>query len=179
VAICLLVKEQGKDATAKVHYADLWGLREGKYKSLFESDIATTDWMELSPSSPYYLFINRDETDLDEYENGWKVTEIFPVNVTGIQTHRDHFVTDFNMQTLHERIAEFRLNQLSDTEIAERYNLKKTDGWSISDARKEIAKDNVWEKSFIPCLYRPFDIRSLFYHKAVVDRPRFQIIQNI
>jgi predicted helicase len=97
----------------------------------------------------------------------------------GIQTHRDHFVIDFDRQALRERIAEFRLDQLSDAEVAEKFNLKNTDEWSVSDARKELTTDENWEKSLVQCLYRPFDVRSFFYHKALVDRPRFQIMQHI
>jgi len=42
VAICLLIKEAGNITPAKVHYADLWGLREGKYQALFDTDISNT-----------------------------------------------------------------------------------------------------------------------------------------
>jgi predicted helicase len=79
VAICLLVKEPDKTEPARVHYADYWGLREGKYQALVEADISVTEWEELKPDSPYYFLIKRDETDLAEYMKGWKLTDVFPI----------------------------------------------------------------------------------------------------
>ncbi|MEE8413766.1 MAG: N-6 DNA methylase, partial [Dehalococcoidales bacterium] len=49
VSICLLVKEPGKTIPAQVHYADLWGLREGKYQTLSEISVNDTAWEELEP----------------------------------------------------------------------------------------------------------------------------------
>ena len=39
VAICLLVKEPDNTEPAKVHYAELWGVRVGKYQALLEADV--------------------------------------------------------------------------------------------------------------------------------------------
>jgi hypothetical protein len=66
-----------KKMVAKVFYADLWGLREQKYKYLFENDIRTTKWQELEPISPYYFFVAKDLALQSEYEKFWKVTDIF------------------------------------------------------------------------------------------------------
>ena len=56
VAIGIFVKEPGKAGPAEVHYADLWGVREEKYEALLSLDEANTEWMEIKPRSPYYLF---------------------------------------------------------------------------------------------------------------------------
>jgi len=42
----------------------------------------------------------------------------------------------------------------------------------LSVARNELRADQDWEKAFTKCLYRPFDIRSIYYHEAVIDRSR-------
>jgi len=170
VAICLLVKEPGNSEPASVHYAELWGVREGKYQTLSETDINGTEWDDLEPHSPHYLFIKRDETDLDEYMQGRKVTDIFPINSVGIVTARDDFVLDFDEVKLRNRIEEFRGCSLSDDEVRDKFNLKDTKVWNIIEARKVIQKDDNYEQAFTNCLYRPFDIRPLFYHKAVIER---------
>jgi len=179
VAIGILVKELGKTDPAAVHYADLWGLREGKYNALSETDISTTEWDKLEPHSPYYLFVKRDETDLDEYMKGWKVTDIFPVNSVGIVTARDDFVLDFDDKVLRNRIEEFRENSLSDGEIRDKYELKDNKGWKVADARMQIRKDNDYQKAFTKCLYRPFDIRHLFYHKEMIERSRSEVMRHM
>jgi predicted helicase len=179
VAIGILVKEPEKTDPATVHYADLWGLRQGKYRDLLESDVASTDWVQLKPMSPFYLFVPQQQDLLNEYEKTWKVTEIFPTNVMGVQTHRDRLVIDFSTESLKERIAALRDNQLSDDDIRDRFNVVNTDQWALSNARAELAKDNEWQKSLVQCLYRPFDVRPFFYHEALVDRPRLQMMRNI
>ncbi len=117
VAIGIFIKEPGKNISATVHYADLWGHREGKYQALDKTNISGSDWKELKPSSPFYLFVPRDEAELDEYMRGWKVTEVLPVNSVGIVTSRDDFVFDFDDKVLRNRIEEFRGTSLSDGEI--------------------------------------------------------------
>lgn len=179
VAICLLVKEPDKTAPAKVHYADLWGLREEKYHALFESDIVATVWAKLNPSSPCYLFIPRDEAQLVEYEKGWKVTDIFPVNNTGFYTSRDDFVMDFDQKVLKDRISCFIGNEFSDEEVIIRYGLKEKDYWNVHSSRDLIRRDKEYESKLIDCLYRPFDKRAIFYHSAVIQRPRFKIMRHM
>ncbi|MBM4288272.1 MAG: DNA methyltransferase, partial [Deltaproteobacteria bacterium] len=44
VAIGLFVKSPGFPSPARVHYADLWGTREGKYQALAELDLGNTPW---------------------------------------------------------------------------------------------------------------------------------------
>jgi len=54
--------------TAKVYYADLWGLREvyeedahgertltgGKYHWLWQNELSTTEWTPIEPQAPFY-----------------------------------------------------------------------------------------------------------------------------
>ena len=179
VAIGILVKEPGKTGPATVHYADLWGLREGKYRILLETDISHTSWTELNPTSPFYLFVPRDEAQLDEYEKGWKVTEIFPVNVLGFQTHRDDFATAFDEEAMRMRIGDLRRKDCADDELIEKYGLSDSASWKLSLARKNIRDDHNWERYFGKCLYRPFDIRYCYFSTNVMDRPRPQLLKHV
>ena len=69
---------------ARIHQADLWGSRDYKYSWLEKHGLADTPWQALQPALPQLLLVPRDETDAAEYERGWKVTDIFPVNSVGI-----------------------------------------------------------------------------------------------
>ena len=95
VVVGLFVKrKEGDGLPARVFHADLWGEREGgadggKYGWLAANDIASTDWTDSTPRAPHYLFVPRDEALADEYEAGWKLTDILPVNSVGIVTARD------------------------------------------------------------------------------------------
>jgi predicted helicase len=137
VSIGIFVKEQGKDTLAKVHYADLWGLREGKYKSLFESDIATIEWVELEPNSPNYFFLPRNINYLNEYVNGWKVNDIFPVNNAGLYTSRDKLTIRSTKKEVDDLIHDFA--SLLPVEARDKYQLgEDVDDWKVSLAQKDL-----------------------------------------
>ncbi len=179
VAIGIFVREPGKPGPAKVYHADLWGTREGKYRYLSETDVALTSWSELSPTSPFYFLVPREETLRGEYEQGWKVTEMFPVNSTGIITARDHFVIDFHQAAVRERIKIFRDAQLDDATVKDRLSLSENYAWRVSQARKQLMAVQDWESYFTEVLYRPFDIRPVYYHPSVVWRTRKEVMRHM
>lgn len=179
VAIGIFVKEANRNSPARVHYTDLWGPRDGKYQALFDTDVGITVWQELRPTSPFYLFVPQKEALLGEYERGWRVNDIFPVNSVGIVTSRDEFVFDFNESVLKQRIAEFVAGTLNDDEARERFRLANKKGWSVTRVRQSIRRDKDYQKAFTKCLYRPFDTRHLFYHKAVIERPRQKVMSHM
>jgi hypothetical protein len=74
---------------AKIFHAHLHGDRATKYDRLMESDIADTAWLELLLQTPFYFLIPQNNELLAEYEQGWKITEIMPVNSVGIVTGQD------------------------------------------------------------------------------------------
>jgi very-short-patch-repair endonuclease len=92
--------EGKEDKNAKVHHAHLFGERAFKYQYLMENDIKTTQWTTLQPQAPFYLFIPQNTDLLPEYERGWKITDMMSINSTGVKTHRDHFVFDFDQLEL-------------------------------------------------------------------------------
>jgi predicted helicase len=179
VAIGIFVKDPKKTGSGKVYHGDLWGLRHEKYRALSETDLSNTDWVELKPSSPFYLFVPRSEELLPEYEKYWKITEMFPINSVGIVTSRDHFVLDFDEISLHERIAVFRGIDRSDEEVRNSFKLSDVGDWSISTARKTVRYDDDWQSSLRKCLYRPLDTRSIFYHDSVIERSRKTVMHHM
>ena len=104
VAIGLFVKRRGAGGDpARVFHADLWGAREdkaggGKYGWLAANDVETTEWTELAPKPPFYLFVPRDETLSEEYEAYAGIAEIFPLNSVGIVTTHDQFAISWTRE---------------------------------------------------------------------------------
>ncbi len=80
---------RGAGGEGKIHHAHLYGTRVFKYEYLTVNDLQTTSWTTLQPQSPFYLFVLQNVNLLAEYEAGWKVTEIMPVNSVGIVTGQD------------------------------------------------------------------------------------------
>jgi predicted helicase len=170
-----MVTEKGKKP--KIYYADLWGLREEKYKYLFENDVQTTKWQELKPGAPYYFLVPKDFALQAEYEKFWKVTEIFKEWSSGVKTHRDHFVVGFTKEEIAQRLRVFT-GKLPDELVAQSLNLKDTGTWKLAEARQKIKGQRVEEKMH-PFAYRPFDMRFICFESTFIDRPRLPFMNNL
>ncbi len=189
VAIAFFIKYQdSQQDLAKVYHADLWGVREvkenkelvgGKYYWLDENDISSTEWEIIKPEASFYLLKNQNTALFPEYEKGWKIVDIMCVNSTGVKTHRDHFVFDYDYHSLYERIKDFRNLNLSNEDISEKYQLQYKSDWNIDRKRKSLSANFEWEKCFTQCLYRPFDIKNYFHNSDLVDRSRDEVMQHM
>ncbi|MDQ5908249.1 MAG: hypothetical protein QG599_340 [Pseudomonadota bacterium] len=169
----------GVRAECRMHHAELWGEREGKYQWLLENDISTTAWQPIKPQAPYYLFIPQDMNLLGEYEQGWNIKEIMPVSVMGFQSHRDPFAIDIDRDSLQRRIQEMRNNNITDRDFCELYLIKDTRDWKISKAREQLRTDQYWQQKIIECAYRPFDTRWCYFSEVAVERPRSELKQHV
>ena len=176
VAISLFVKKKG--LSPAVFHTDLFGQRKPKYKKLLEESLSTADWEGLTPDTPNYLFIPQDETQRAVYEEGWKLSDIFVVQSTGVKTHRDHFVIDFDEGQLRKRIDDFRDLSISDSEIARKYKLESNRDWNLSERRKALASDDSYASAFYTILYRPFDVQAYFQHDDAVDWTRNEVMRH-
>jgi len=185
VAIAIFVKYGGSAATknlssARVYHADLYGKREDKYAWLDTHDLSTAGYQPITPVSPYYFFTPRQTQNLQAYQSWPSVTEIFPVNSVGIVTARDGFAIAFDKTELQNRVLQFQNTQgLPDDLLAQAYNLKDKPGWSLNTARKKVQADANALNKIHPILYRPFDVRYVFYHEAVIERPRPEVMHHM
>ena len=187
VAIGLFIKrEDALDAPARVFHADLWGRCEegsggGKYGWLVANDFESTKWKELSPKSPLYLFTPRDNKLAEEYEKGWKLTDIFPVNSVGIVTARDKLTIQWTTEQVRYLVSDFK--ELQDEEARSRYNLPRdVDDWKVPWARKDLYEHPDIETHITPILYRPFDKRFTYYtgrSSGFICRPRWKVMRHM
>jgi len=168
-----------KSISAHVYHAEIWGLREQKRDWLQAHDVSTTNWQEISPKSPFYLFVPRDEAALERYNGFVSVTDIFPVHSVGIVTSRDRFVIDFDREALKRRIRQFRDPNVPDDLLRTTFKLKDKANWKLTEARRKVQQDDNWERRIVPCLYRPFDRRWIFYHPAAIERGREDVMRHM
>ncbi len=165
---------------AKIYHTHVWGSRQDKYRYLQEHDVTTVEWAELSPEAPFYLFIPQNKECKSEYEAGWKITDIMPVNSSCMNTARNFLVIDFDKFVLINKfktIIEYELEQID--HIARTLNIKDTKNWCFNDAAKILRLNKKWKQLVIRCLYSPFDTRWLFYDFNFVDRPRSEVNQHM
>ncbi|OGQ57533.1 MAG: DNA methyltransferase, partial [Deltaproteobacteria bacterium RIFCSPLOWO2_02_FULL_53_8] len=179
VAIAIFIKKKG--IKKAVYHAELRGKRADKYSWLQTHDIKTTQWKHIAPKSEGWFFIPRNEDLAGMYEKYWKVTDIFPVNGVGMTTARDEFVIDFDKSRLLNRIRLFKNNKYSDDEMHSLFNINKKKGWSIRKAWNMLQdiSDSELKDYILPVLYRPFDVRNIFYHDSVVWRTVKKVMQHM
>jgi len=176
VAIAIYVKLEKPLKEKKVCYADVWGLRDTKYKYLRENDVTSTDWLTLEPREPQYFFVPKDFELQEEYDKFWKVTDIFKVWSSGVKTHRDHFVVGFTREEITQRLKVFTGN-LSDEFVKESLKLKDTYTW-ISEARQAVKGKSLEDKIY-PYAHRPFDNRWICYEPTLINRTRLPFMRNL
>ena len=176
VAVHIMVKNQ--ELQKRVQKADLYGLQEEKYEWLQENQLQSNAYEEINPQSPFYLFTDLDYDLGKRYQQYIRVTDLFPVYSTGIKTHRDEFVADFDENALRRRISTFLDTNRSDEEVRTLYHLHDNRDWKLSKKRRAIQRDPYWRECFTNILYRPFDIRHIFYHQDAIDFGREEIMQH-
>ena len=181
VSILLCVKECGNPTEIKVYYADIWGSREEKYNILSETDVQSTEWCELQPTSPYYLFVPQTTEWIAEYESGWEVVNIFQIDSVGIVTGRDKFTLHWTEEKLRETVTDFI--SLSVDEARGKYQLPKdSQDWKIHLAQADLRNHPNVEQHVQSIHYRPFDTRWTYYtgqSSGFHGRPRPEIMRHM
>ena len=181
VAIGILVKGEGARRDCRVRHADLWGQREGKYGTLADSDVGVTEWAEVSPSTPLYLFVPLQEELLSEYQDGWKVNDIFPVNSVGIVTARDDLTIHWSEEEVKDTIHDFV--SLPSEEAREKYQLgDDVRDWKVTLAQRDLTDSGLDSRNICPVLYRPFDLRHTYYtgrSRGFHCMPRGKVMRNM
>jgi predicted helicase len=177
VSINIFVKKTPKSETlATVYHYDLFGKRQTKYDFLDKNEINTVGWQQLEIKSPNYFFIPKDYEVKEKYSKGFSLANLFPLNSSGIKTHRDHFVIDFDKASLEKRIQIFFDSGHSDDEIRKMFKLKDNRDWKLSEARELGTFDPA---KIVQIEYRPFDIRYIYYDPLLIDFDRFNVMRNV
>ncbi|WP_241331644.1 type ISP restriction/modification enzyme [Chryseobacterium arthrosphaerae] len=176
VSINLFIKTGKKNETelGQVFHYDLFGKREVKYDFLIENSLKKIDFKLLPNIAPNYFFVNKDFGVQEEYDKGFKVNEIFPLNNVGIVTSRDRFVIDEVKNELENRIKDFF--NISKIDLQQKYNLKENSSWKIDDVKMKAKEFKI--SNIKPISYRPFDDRFIYYHDFFIERSRIEIMHN-
>ncbi len=187
VAVCLYVKSAaGPDAPTQLSHSDLWGERDagpdgGKYGWLADNIVTSTPWAELSPTSPLYLFVPRDETLAREYEDWWGINGIFPVSSVGIITARDKLTIQWSSNEMKRVAANFA--ELPEDKARKDYDLPKdVRDWRVQWAQEDVRSHPNADKQIKPILYRPFDRRYTYYTgqtRGFICMPRPEVMRHM
>ena len=186
VAIGVFVKQESSGGIpAQVFHSDLWGERQegasgGKYGWLAANSVASTQWTELSPRHPDYLFVPRNEELLAEYKAGWSVADIFSPNgepAPGIITTHDQFAISWTAQEAASKVVRL-LSTDSEDEARSIWRLCRQNQWIYRRAKEELLDDS-WRDQIKPILYRPFDIRYTVFDRNVAVHRRERVMRHM
>jgi len=134
---------------------------------------------EIEPQSPFYFFLPYNDNNLQDYKNFISVQDIFPVNVTGIVTAKDNLAIDFDKNKLLRKIEIFRNKNYDTKYLKKALNINENYQWKLEEQREEFLKDNDWRAYIIKILYRPFDIRFIYYQDNIVFRMRKKVMRHM
>jgi len=166
---------------ARIHHADLWGVRQAKYAWLDSHDLPHTDWQEISPASPFYLFVPRDHTLEAGYRGFASVPEIFPVNSVGIVTARDSLTIHWTPDDVWKTVTVFA--RMAPELARQGYNLgKDARDWKVSFAQQDLLDSGPTRERIVPILYRPFDVRQTYYtgrSRGFICMPRPEVMRHM
>ena len=182
VAIAFFVKRgKKKKSDAVVYHAQLWGLREAKYAWLDEHSLDDTEWTELKPVSPPYLFVPRDNALEAIYQGFPSISDISPINCVGLFTARDKLTIGWSAEEVYKRVRSFAQ---MDPELArEAYGLgKDVRDWKVQFAQKDLLDSGLSRENIVPLLYRPFDVRHTYYtgrSRGFICMPRPDVMRHL
>ncbi|HUG69069.1 MAG TPA: type ISP restriction/modification enzyme [Pirellulaceae bacterium] len=171
---------------ARVTHREIWGSREAKAQAIAEEDRVPK--ARIVPQPPHYLFVPTEKRNHPEYEAGFALNDVMPVNSTAVVTARDSFVVGLDAARLADRMRTFCDSSVSDAEIRSRFFTSSrstkyppgdTRGWRLADARQRMMQEADWTSFLRPCLYRPFDRQVIFWADWMIDWPRQDVMRHM
>ena len=115
--------------------------------------------------------------------DGWQdwpaLPDLFPTSFPGVQTKRDAFLIDVDLNRLKARVAEYFNPDFSHDEIARRYPvaMKSSSGFTVTDSHSVrgalLKQGGLNPDGFVRHAYRPFDTRWLYWEAGygLLGRP--------
>ena len=156
VSINIFIKtgRKSKGALADIYHYDLYGKRRGKYEYLFNTGFSDVPFVRIQPTAPFYFLQPRTETNLTEYEQGFRIDELMLVNTTGIVTMGDSFAFADSKEELHDRLQTFLERDYTLDQLNDEFSLGKNYAEFILQSKKTLQLD---ADAFVEVDYRPFE----------------------
>ena len=166
-AVTTLVRRAEHTPADAVMFRHLWG--QAKRTELLETAEAEPEslYEAVEPVLPLGLPFVHTAVSSDWFD--WpSLPDLFPVSFPGVQTSRDGFLVDTDLDRLRTRIMDYFDAGLRHEEIARRYpgamrSTARFDAHAVRDALLERGGPD--EGGFIRFAYRPFDTRWLYWEK--------------
>ena len=176
VSINIFIKN--KNSTKKmgdVYHHDLFGLRKDKYKFLNDNDFYDVNWEKLNYNDPYYFYIQKDYDLYDRYKISFSIDDLFQISNSGIKTDRDSLFINYDKKDVVDKFEKLISGDMDEDFIKE-FRIKDSGSYKITEKikNKEFSEDKITK-----VLYRPFDVRFIYYDPEIVSRPARTVTDHI
>lgn len=123
----------------------------------------------------------QDRNRADEYERGWLITEMMPINSVGLYTARDNLAIQWTKADLQSTLQNF--SSLPVETAREKYELgSDSRDWQVTLAQRDIRASKLNEENIKQIAYRPFDTRFIYYtgiSRGLICMPRPEVMRNM
>ena len=182
-AIATLVRKADHKPTREIEFRHLWG--QAKPEGLISTAEADPDALYdgIKPVLPLGLPFARSAVS-DEWFDWPALPDLFPVSFPGVQTCRDKFLVDIDLDRLRARVRDYFDVDMSHEDIARHHPgvMKTTTGFDARATRTAlIARGGPEAAGFVRFAYRPFDTRWVYWEAegGLLDRPRPDYWQHV
>ena len=173
VSIFLMVKSpKEKSVIGKLFHAEFFGTRNQKFSFLNDGSI---DYTQLPYTSPYYFFTPKDFSGGTSYEQFISLERLFVVKNSGVKTDRDAlFIADDPVE-LKNKIEKALMGNYDDAFI-ENFRIVDSGSYKLTEA---LLKSKFDISNITKVLYRPFDIKYIYYDPTLVSRPGYHAAKHM
>jgi predicted helicase len=177
VSINIFIKTDKKEKRrlGKIYHFELLGKRELKYPFLDNNGIKSINWNLLKSKEPYYFFIPKDFALQETYQEYFSVNEIFLNVNSGVKTDRDKLFIDIDRASTEHKFKTLLSGSIPDSFISD-FRVVDSGSYKITAKIRDIDYD---KNRIKPILYRPFDIRTIYYDQRIVSRPASKVANHI
>ena len=175
-AITTLVRKADHTTAKAVAFRHLWGQAKREKLAVTAETEPAALYDSFEPNLALGLPFTRMEVN-DAWQDWASLPDLFPEYFAGVQTSRDSFLTDIDLERLKVRVADYFNPGLSHEEIARRYPsvMNATMGFQAQEVRNALLHEgNPDEAGFVRFAYRPFDTRWLYWESesGLLNRSR-------
>ena len=164
-AIATLVRKSDHRPAHTVEFRHLWG--QAKHAALLTTAEANPRVLYTGIEPVLALGLPLVQTAVSKDWFDWPaLTDLFPVNFSGVNTNRDGFVIDVHLDRLESRMADYFDADIDDAQISKLYPTAMGARARFdpqSTRRTLLARGGPDETAFIRHTYRPFDDRWLYW----------------
>ncbi len=173
VAIGIYVKSPNKNNSLK--HSDIWGNREHKYANLLSTNLEAVNLEILKPDSENSFFVPFSSLGDEEYKSFFPSSKLFTLLGSGLNTDRDELCIDFEKEKLEARMR-LAFSGTFDNDFKTTYRIENSSSYDIEKKLKNV---NFSVNNLQKCIYRPFDIRHIYYQVGFTSRPVADVQLNL